>query len=208
MDVSKALRTRRMTRSFAPTALPPGLVDRLLDDALRAPTAGHTRGTAWLVLTGPGQTDRYWTQATTADWRARSARYRGLARAPVVALSLSSPDAYVARYGEADKAASGLGPEGGAEAWPVPYWHTDAAFSTMALLLGSAAAGLGAAFLGNFRQEAALLGSLGVPEDWRLFGAVVLGHPDGADHRSPSLARPGPDRTRRIHHGRWHPPEG
>jgi len=189
-----------MVRSFEGRPVPPGVLDRLLDDAQRAPSAGNTRGTAWLVLEGPDETARYWDAATTASWRARSSRYPGLHRAPVVALSLAWPAAYVARYGASDKEASGLG--SGPEAWPVPYWFGDAAFATLLLLLGATAEGLGAAFLGAFRQEADVLRALGVPEGWRLFGAVLLGYPDGQDHRSASLDRPAPA-GHAIHRGRW-----
>ncbi len=205
MELTEAVHRRRMVRSFATTPLGPGVVDRLLADALRAPTAGNTAGTAFVVLEGPGQTGTYWEHATTAQWRASSERWAGLSRSPVVALCLTSPRAYVERYGEGDKSGSGLGPPaaggGGAPAWPVPYWFGDAAFATMTLLLGAVDCGLGACFLGAFRGEADLLGALGVPAGWRLFGAVLIGHPDGSDHRSGSLDRTsdGP----RVHHGRW-----
>jgi len=207
MELTEAVRRRRMVRSFATTPLEPSVVDGLVADALRAPTAGNTGGTSWLVLQGPEETATYWEHATTAGWRATSSRSAGLSRAPVVALSLASPRAYVERYGEGDKAASGLGPAeaggGGEPAWPVPYWFGDAAFATMTLLLGAVDRGLGACFLGNFRGETALLGALGVPGGWRLFGAVLLGHPGGSDHRSASLDRPAGNGGSRLHRGRW-----
>lgn len=208
MELVEALRQRKMVRSFDERSVDPDLLQRILEEALRSPSAGHTRGTAWLVLRG-AETARYWEHATTADWRATSPRWPGLSRAPVVVLSLASPALYVARYGEADKTGAGLGPPGteggggGEEAWPVPYWFGDAAFATMALLLQVTAAGLGAALLGNFRGEAALLTALGVPAGWRLFATALLGYPDGQDHPSPSLGRPGPKRTERVHYGRW-----
>jgi len=206
MELTEAVYRRRMVRSFAATPPDPGVVDGLLADALRAPTAGNTTGTSFVVLEGPGQTATYWEHATTAEWRATSRRWAGLARAPVVALSLTSPGAYVERYGEGDKSGSGLGPPapggGGESAWPVPYWFGDAAFATMTLLLGAVDCGLGACFLGAFRGEADLRGALGVPGGWRLFGAVLIGHPDGSDHRSGSLDRAGDDGPR-VHRGRW-----
>ena len=219
MDLSEAVARRRMVRSFSERPLDPAVVDRLLALALRSPTAGNTRGTAWLVLTGP-ETAVYWDHTTTAAWRERSRRWAGLRRAPVIALALASPDAYVARYAEPDKARAGRaagddtgkGPSesdrapalGSTEAaWPVPYWFGDAAFGAMTLLLGATAEGLAACFLGNFRGEPSLLGALGVPHGWRLFGAVLLGHPDGADHPSASLARPGQSPAERVHRGRW-----
>jgi nitroreductase len=206
MEYRQAVRRRRMVRSFDATPLDPDVVERLLTDAVRSPTAGHARGTAVLVLEGPG-TRAYWEATTDATWRGRSRRWPGLSAAPVVVLSLACPDVYLRRYADADKAASGLGasaPGGrGADAWPVPYWWGDAAFGVMTLLLGAADAGLGACFLGNFRGERRLLDDLGVPGEWRLFGAVVLGRPAGDDARSASLDRPGPDPTERVHRGRW-----
>ena len=96
-----------------------------------------------------------------------------------------------------------VGPALGLDAaeWPVPYWMGDAAFGVMTVLLCAVDAGLGACVLGNFRGEKALANTLGVPAEWRLFCAVLLGHPDGKDHPSRSLdrARPGPDE--RIHPG-------
>ena len=45
--------------------------------------------------------------------------------------------------------------------WVVPYWYVDAAFATMTLLLGATEAGIGAAFLGNFRGEDRAAGGVG-----------------------------------------------
>jgi len=201
VEVTEAIRRRHMVRSFSEQPVDLAVVETLVAQARRGPSAGNTGGTAWVILAGT-DTDRYWSHATTAEWRSRSARWPGLSRAPVVALSLCSPAAYVARYGEGDKLASGLGPAGGAAAWPVPYWFGDAAFATMLLLLGATDAGLGAAFLGAFRGEAELLAALEVPPEWRLFGTVLLGYPDGNDHPSASLARSG-DAEARTHWGRW-----
>jgi nitroreductase len=73
----------------------------------------------------------------------------------------------------------------------------------MLVLLGATAAGLGAAFLGVFRGEAELLDALGVPDGWRLFGAVLLGKPDGQDRPSPSLARSPGAGAGVVHRSRW-----
>ncbi|HEY6474895.1 MAG TPA: nitroreductase family protein [Acidimicrobiales bacterium] len=201
MELLEAVRRRAMVRSFLSQPVDAAQLDRLLLGALRAPTAGNTRGTAWVVLEGT-QTATYWETTTDEAWRARNAEWAsGLARAPVVLLAYASPAAYVARYAERDKADSGLGE--GPDRWPVPYWFGDAAFGVMSVLLGAADAGLGACFLGVFRGERALAESLGVPAEWRLFGAVVLGHPDGASHRSSSFDRNGTAPADRIHRGSW-----
>ncbi len=190
-----------MVRSFSSRPVTPDLVAGLLAESLHSPTAGHTRGTAWLWMAGPDETAGYWEEATTPSWRARSPRWPGLSRASVVALSLTRPDAYVERYRASDKRESGLGT--GPGSWPVPYWYGDAAFATMVVLLGAVDRGWGACFLGNFRNEDAVLSRYGVPDGWRLFGTVLLGHPDGRDHPSASLTRPGPDVVERVHRASW-----
>jgi nitroreductase len=206
MELDEALRRRHMVRSFADRPVDPALLDSIFAGARRAPSAGNTRAASWLVLRRRADVARYWAAATTEDWRTTSARWPGLSRAPVVALALTEPGAYLARYAEPDKRQAGLGPEpdgGGEAAWPVPYWFADAAFSTMAVLLGVTAAGLGACFLGNFRQEREVLQSFGVESRWRLFGTVVVGHPDEHDHRSASLDRPAVPEANQVRFDRW-----
>jgi nitroreductase len=202
MELHEAIRRRAMVRSFSSEPVGAGVVDRLLDAALRSPTAGNTGGTAWVVLEGPAQTSAYFDATTDEDWRRNYSNWsEGLQRAPVVLLAYASPEAYVARYAEPDKREAGLGE--GDEAWPMPYWYGDAAFGVMAVLLGAVDAGLGATILGTFRGEEELARRLDVPGGWRLFCAVLLGHPDGRDHRSASLDRPRPRRAARVHRGRW-----
>jgi nitroreductase len=202
MELHEAIRRRAMVRSFSSDPLDPALVDRLVDAALRSPTAGNTSGTAWVVLEGAAQTTLYFDATTDEDWRATHPEWSaGLRRAPAVLLAYASPEAYVARYAEEDKAPSGLG--AGPDAWPVPYWYGDAAMGVMVLLLAAVDAGLGACFLGAFRGSDTLAERLGVPAQWRLYGAVVLGRPGERDHRSASLDRPRPARAERVHRGRW-----
>lgn len=191
-----------MTRSFSDEAVEPDVIERILRDALRSPTAGNAKGTAWVALVGPAETATYWTAATDRAWRERNPdRYEGLQRAGAVLLAYSSPDAYVSRYAETDKADPQLG--SAPEAWPVPYWHGDAAFGVMAVLLCAVDTGLGACVLGAFRGAELLSGKLGVPEEWQLFCAVALGHPDGHDRPSRSRGRAPLGSGSRIHWGVW-----
>lgn len=202
MELRDALRRRAMVRSFASSPVEAATVDRILTGALRSPTAGNAQGTAWIVLEGPAQTAVYFDATTDEEWRlAHPAWSEALRRAPVVLLAYSCPSAYVARYREPDKVGSGLGE--GSSRWPVPYWTGDAAFGVMAVLLGAVDEGLGACVLGAFRGRERLAAELGVPDNWELFCAVALGHPDGNDHRSTSLERPRIGAAQRIHRGRW-----
>jgi nitroreductase len=200
VELSEAIRRRRMVRSFAPRPVDPALVDRLVAGALRAPSAGNTRATAFVVLEG-ADTARLWDATLPAERRA-SFRWPGLLGAPVVVVALVEPAAYPRRYAEDDKAATGLG--AGVDAWPVPYWWVDGGMAVQTLLLGAVDVGLGALFYGLFEQEAAALAALGVPEGWRALGAVALGHP--ADDPGPpgrSAGRPGPAAGDRVHRGGW-----
>ena len=197
MDVARAIRTRRMVRSFDGSDLDEGVVRSLFDDGLRAPTAGNARGVHFVILMGTNETSRYFDSATDETWRATARRAPGLQRASAVGVCVVDPSRYVGRYGEADKAPSGLG--GGEDRWPVPYWFGDAGAATMAVLLRAEEEGLAASFLGAFRNEAAIKRALMVPGPFRIYGAILLGRPDGNDVRSPSLDLDGPSRADRLH---------
>lgn len=199
MEFAEAVRRRRMTRNFRGVPLAPGVLDDILSAALSAPSAGNTQGRDLVVLAGAEQTASYWEATTDAAWRARSRRFGGMARAPVVVLAFSDPDVYVDRYAEPDKARA----DGAEVEWIVPYWHVDAAFAVMTLLLGAADLGIGAAFLGNFRGEDALKSALDVPARMCWLGAVLLGEPELPDPPSTSADRPRRTAYESVHHGRW-----
>ncbi len=200
MELSDAIRRRHMVRAFAPRPVAAGEVDRLLDLARRAPSAGNTQACAFVVLEGAA-TARLWDVTLPPDRRA-GFRWQGLLDAPVVVVPLVRPEAYARRYAEADKCATGLG--AGLEAWPVPYWWVDGGMVVEALLLAVTDAGLGALFYGLFDHERAALAALGVPAGWRALGAVALGHPaaDG-DEPGRSAGRSRPPLAEAVHRGGW-----
>src|SRR5688572_18956209 len=111
-----------MCRDFESRTVDPALVDRLLDAARRAPSAGHTQGVAFLVLDTPTDVARFWDVNLPAERRAAFS-FPGLLRAPVIVVPCVSPAAYVTRYAEPDKTRTGLGTA--TDAWTVPYWWVD-----------------------------------------------------------------------------------
>jgi len=199
MELSQAVQARRMTRSFSGRELRPGLLDSMLSDTLRAPSAGNTQAREFVVLEGPTQTARYWDTTTDEAWRATSRRFAGMSRAPVVVLPFVDPEAYRARYLEPDKTRR----DGAEVEWVVPFWFVDAAYAVMTLLLRATSEGIGGAFLGNFRGEPALRTTLGVPDRYRWLGAVLLGEAAEPDPPSSSLSRPKRPFADVIHRGRW-----
>jgi nitroreductase len=190
-----------MTRAFATTPVPAELLDGLVDLATRAPSAGKTQGWHLVVLAGD-ETSRFW-DATLPVQRRATFRWQGLLTAPVIAIPLADPDAYVQRYAEPDKARTGLGVS--ADAWATPYWMVDASMSVMTLLLGAEDAGLGALFFGVFNGEAALRTSLSIPDRLQVLGAIALGWPvpDPSLGSGVSAARPRRQPAEVIHRGGW-----
>lgn len=188
-----------MVRAFTDEPVSFEVVDGLIDLARRAPSAGNSQGMAYVVLSGPTETARYWDVALPVERRA-SFRWPGLVAAPVLVVVLARPDAWVDRYAEPDKASTGLGE--GPDAWPVPYWWVDAGMAVEHLLLGAVDAGFGACFFGLFEHEPAVLTGLGVPDGWRAVGTVALGHP-APDEPGRSSERPRPPLGEVIHRGRW-----
>jgi nitroreductase len=175
-----------MTRTFEAGPVAPALLDELVDLAARAPSAGKTQGWHLVVLEGP-LTALFWDATLPAERRPGFA-FPGLLTAPVIAVPVAEPDAYVARYAEADKAATGLG--AGPDAWPVPYWTVDASMAVMTFLLAAEQAGLGALFFGVFHGEAELRAALGIDARNEIIGAIALGWPAADERRGRSAGRP------------------
>jgi len=183
-----------MVRSFDGTAPTHEILAQWAELALYAPTAGNSAGVRLVVMEGAAVPE-YFSAATDAGWRESAERAPGLLRAGAVVAAFSCPDLYTSRYGEGDKAASGLER---ADAWTVPYWHTDAAMAVMQLLLLIEHDGWSACFWGNFRNEDSVRELCRLDEGWRLFGTVLIGRDDGHDRRSVSLGRVVTPRMQRV----------
>jgi nitroreductase len=197
MELREAIRRRRMVRNFEDRPVPAEALERILDHARRAPSAGHTQGFAFLVLEGPDDVGRFW-DCTFRGERRTGFRWPGLFRAPVVVLPCASKAAYLDRYAEPDK---GWADRDEAR-WPVPYWDIDCAFATMAMLLTAVDEGLGALFFGIFDGMPALRAEFGIPDEFHPIGAVAVGWP-APDEPSPSLQRGKRSEDEIIHRSRW-----
>jgi nitroreductase len=199
VELSDAIRRRRMVRAFHDRPLPPGTLDRILELGLHAPSAGFSQGWAFVVLEGSAETSRYWDVTLPPERRA-GFPWPDLLAAPALIIPLAHAQAYLDRYAEPDKAASGLG--GSADDWPVPYWLVDTAMSSMLMLLGAVDAELGALFFGIFDHEEALMRELGVPDGYQPIGTIAIGYPTD-DRPSGSVARGRRPLDEVVHRGRW-----
>lgn len=192
------VRRRRMVRAFDPDRpVPPDLRDRLLDHAIRAPSAGFTQGWAFLVLEQPADRDRFWR--ATAEPGPPDAWLAGLHTAPLLVACLSDQAAYLDRYAEPDKGWT----DRRADRWPVPYWHVDTGMAALLMLLTAVDEGLAACFFGvPADRVAAFRAAFGVPDRLTPVGVVAVGF-RRPDRRSPSLRRGRRPRSEVVHHGRW-----
>ena len=203
MEFQDVVRRRRMVRTYADRPVERTVVDRMLSNAVRAPSAGFSQGWAFVVLDTPKDVARFWAATTPGDAGDEPDGWlRGMRTAPVVIVPLSSKAAYLDRYAEPDKGWA----DREEDRWPVPYWHIDTGMASLLVLQTAVDEGLGACFFGippdrvpAFRAE------FGVPENHTPIGAITVGHrtDDVGAAGSPSRRRRRPvDEV--VHRGGWH----
>jgi len=198
MDFQEVVRRRRMVRNFDQTKpLDPAIVERMLENALHAPSAGFSQGWGFLVLSTPEDVARYW-KATVED-EFRDSWLSSMTNAPVLIVALSNKQAYLDRYAEPDKGWA----DKDESRWPVPYWDIDTGMAALLMLLTATDEGLGACFFGippgktaSFRHE------FGVPDTYQPVGVIAVGH-RLPDKKSPSLKRGRRGLDEVVHRGNW-----
>lgn len=203
MEFRDVVRRRRMVRKYADRPVAPEILDRMLEHAIRAPSAGFSQGWAFLRLEQPEDLARFWESTTppsdsptTSEWLA------GMRTAPAIVVPLSHRDAYLDRYSEPDKGWT----DRDEERWPVPYWHIDTGMAALLILQTAVDEGLGACFFGIPPERMdAFREAFGVPADYVPIGAITVGH---RVPRDPGIAGSAARRKRRapedvVHHGRW-----
>lgn len=198
MEFQDVVRKRKMVRSFTAEAIDPTVLERIIANAQRAPSAGFSQGWAFLVLDGKDETERYWNTTMTAERRAVFG-WPGMFNAPVLVVCLSNKQQYLRRYALADKGWSDMDEK----RWPVPYWDIDVGMAALLILQSAVDAGLGAVFFGVFDQAGFRKG-FGIPDEYTAVGTIAIGHKAPTDRPSPSLKivgkRPAADV---VHRGRW-----
>ncbi len=137
------VRRRRMVRRYDDRPVDPTVVDRMLEHAVHAPSAGFSQGWAFLRLDSPDDLERFW-RVTSPEGESKSGWLAGMRTAPVVIVPLSHKDAYLDRYAQPDKGWT----DRDESRWPVPYWHIDTGMATLLILQTAVDEGLGACFFG------------------------------------------------------------
>jgi nitroreductase len=203
VEFDEVIRKRRMVRAFTTEPLAPGVTERVLAAANRAPSAGFSQGYSLLVLDEPAQLAPFWELALAADDDEDddAGPFAALPNAPLVIVPLSCKDIYLDRYARQDKGWT----DRDESRWPVPYWDIDTGFMALLMLLAAVDEGLGALFFGIMPAQIPRFRELyGVPDAYQPIGAVAIGHPDPAADRGGSsrvIGRRKLDEL--VHRGRW-----
>lgn len=183
MDFASVVARRRMVRRFEDRPIPSEALDRILDAASRAPSAGFSQGQRVVVVTDPARRQRIGELCGESDEDERWGRWVSTCGAQLI--PVVSEAIYHRRYQEPDKV-----DETGAEIdWPVPYWWMDIGCTVENILLAAVNEGLAAGFAGTDADGlAGIRELLGVPDAFALVGVIPVGFPL-PDVKSPSLAR-------------------
>jgi nitroreductase len=200
MEFQDVVRRRRMVRRYTGDPVAPEQLDRILSNAVRAPSAGFSQGWSFLVLDTAADVARYWDIFTgDPEWEA-DGWLRGMRTAPVLILPCSSKAAYLSRYAQPDK---GWTDQDEAR-WPMPFWHMDTAMAVMLMLQTVVDEGLGACYFGiPPSHDARVRETFGIPPGWDPIGAVSIGHPDTGGAQGSPRRRARTPMEQVVHRGHW-----
>ncbi len=198
MEFQDVVERRRMVRNYSDEAVDPAVVERILSNALHAPSAGFSQGWGFLLLDSRSDVERFW-RCTTEEGELPDGWLSGMQRAPVIVVPLSCKQDYLDRYAAPDKGWT----DKDESRWPVPYWDIDTGMAAMLMLQTVTDEGLGACFFGipgehwdAFRAE------FGVPPEYTPIGVLTIGH-RARDRKSPSLKRGRKPLSDVVHHSHW-----
>jgi nitroreductase len=196
-EFQEVVERRRMVRSFVRRDLPSDVIERVLANAQRGPSAGFSQGSRLLVLEGYAQTSVFWQAVgpTEADFA-----WPGLLNAPLLVACLSDKQVYLDRYAEPDKGWT----DREERRWAAPYWDIDTGMAALLMLLTAVDVGLGGLFFSPPTDKIPrLFAAFGIPGGLHLVGVVAVGYA-APDNRPSSSARRGRRPANEvIHRGHW-----
>ncbi len=200
MEFQRVVDSRRMIRNYTDESVDTEVVERVLRNAVRAPSAGYSQGWGFLVLDTPEDMERFWACTVDAesgldDWLA------GMKSAKVLIVALSCKRVYLDRYAQTDKGWT----DRDEARWPVPYWDVDTGMAALLMHLTAVDEGLGSCIFGIPPAEIpAFRATFGVPEDHTPVAVLSIGQRADSEKVQGSWAR----RRRRplddvVHRGHW-----
>jgi nitroreductase len=198
MEFQEVVERRRMVRNYGEGEVAAEVIERIVRNALHAPSAGFSQGWAFLVLDERADVDRFW-EATTPAGEGTDGWSTGMRRAPVVIVAMSCKDIYLDRYAEPDKGWT----DRDESRWPVPYWDIDTGMAALLMLQTVTDEGLGACFFGvPPEQIPGFKNAFSIPDEYQPIGVITIGTPAN-DKKSPSLKRGRRGIDEAVHRGTW-----
>lgn len=151
------VKRRAMIRAYTSDPVPEEKIQRLLEYAVRAPSAGNLQPWEFIVVKSP-------------ETRAK------LAKAALDQTSVATAPVIIATCADIQRAGSKYGTRGSF------YSLVDTSFASLLILLGAAEQGLGACFVGSYNsEEVAKLFAL--PDHVRPVGLITIGYPAEAPRK-------------------------
>src|ERR687891_854941 len=129
MEFDHVVRKRKMIRKYLPKNIPDRIISKMIKNASKAPSAGHTQVQEFIIVRDP---------ATKKKLRQASVNQKAIEDAPVLIVVCSNTSRSVGRYRERGREF---------------YSIIDGAFASMLILLTATNEGLGASFVGAFNDE-------------------------------------------------------
>lgn len=153
MEFEQVIRKRRMIREFDPNKQIPGkVITKLLRNAHRAPSAGHTQVQEFVVITDPTTKKKLRQVAVDQEY---------VEEAPTLIVVCSNTSRSERRYGMRGREF---------------YSIIDGAFASMLILLTAVNERIGAGFVGAFEDDK-VSEILKLPRYVRPVGIITLGYP-------------------------------
>ena len=181
VEFQEVLRRRRMVRNYLPDPVATEALERIVQAARRAPSAGFSQGTGFVIVTEPELRTAIAASCHESEYVAAGFD-PWISRAPAHIVLCVSEEVYHRRYRESDK----VDDEGNEIDWPVPFWWVDAGAALMLVLLAAVDEGLAAGFLGANAEDLRTI--LKLPGEMVPVGIITMGYA-APDRRSGSLKR-------------------
>ena len=179
-SVFELIRRRAMCRRYQDRAVPVAHLNRILEAARRAPSAGHSQGVRFGVTTDPVRRQAIADAFGEQEYLAKGFQ-PWLSVAPVHIVACLSEASYQERYAAPDKS-------GDPSDWPVSYPVMDVGQALMTLYLAAEECGLSCGYLGPHAGPD--LGKmLDLPQEWRFMGLITLGYRLGTTRKTRSIKR-------------------
>ena len=164
------LANRKIVRNYIETNKEFPELKKVIDYAIKIPTAGFSRGIEFLHISKKENINKLAKLANEESYVQKGFN-KWISNSLSIYLILINEKAYHDRYSEKDKKNSTQSYE-----WIVPYWYVDAGAAMMNCMLLIEEIGLKSGFLGSHNMKSVEIKSLmKIPESYQLLGFVTAG---------------------------------